>query len=58
MTIVNVVTIFINNFKINKIAESLFINAISINVILILNYCSFSLKIYTSSFPKFILTLF
>ena len=51
MTIVNIVTIFINNFKINKITESLFISAISIIIILILNYYSFSLKIYNSSFP-------
>ena len=44
MTIVNIVTILINNFKINKITESLFISAISIIIILILNYYSFSLK--------------
>ena len=44
MTIGNIVTIFINNFKINKITESSFISAISIIIILILNYYSFSLK--------------
>ena len=44
MTIVNIVTIFINNFKINKITESSFISAISIIVILIVDYYSFSLK--------------
>ena len=47
MTIVNIVTIFINNFKINKITESSFISAISIISaisMLILNYYSFSLK--------------
>ena len=44
MTIVNIVTIFTNNFKINKITESSFISAISITIILILNYYSFSLK--------------
>ena len=44
MTIVNIVTIFINHFKINKITESSFISAISIIIILILHYYSFSLK--------------
>ena len=44
MTIVNIVTISINNFKINKITESSFISAISFIIILIFNYYSFSLK--------------
>ena len=48
MTIVNIVTIFINNFKINKITESSFISAIPIIIILILHYYSFSLKIFSS----------
>ena len=61
MTIVNIVTIFINNFKINKITESLFISAISIIIIWILNYYSFSLKISSSiisSSIKFMTLLF
>ena len=44
MAIVNIVTIVINNFKINKITESSFISAISIIIILIPHYFSFSLK--------------
>ena len=44
MTIVNIVTIFINNVKIKKITESSFISAISIIIILIPHYYSFSLK--------------
>ena len=64
MTIVNIVTIFINNFKINKITESSFISAISIISaisMLILNYYSFSLKSSSSiisSSIKFTTVLF